>query len=1281
MTPTSAAALIAFGAFSLAAQTVMLREYMVGCNGGELAVGLFYASWFLWIAAGATLHRRLPRASGGAVRRLLLLLALYAPAAVVQLVALRSMRALADVPAADVFPLGALVWVTIVANLPLGVITGLAFPSACAAVARDADAPDRAATRGYVLESAGSFAGGLGVTLAWLTATTPVTTLAVAVSGLGAAATALALRHRQAGLAAVLAAEAALGLVVWSTPLGDRLEQAAEDARFAHALPGVERVESLDTPYRHMAIGRRGDQRIALSDGTLLAALPSRDSDLPTAALLMAQVPTARHVLLVGQGAEGLAAELLAYSPRRLVHLQPDTRAAEALARHLPADLARALSEPALDPMVGDPRIELAGALRAGDPFDLVVLDLGDPTTASANRLATVEFYELCRGVLADDGVLATHFTATVNYLGDETASYGASVLATLRAVFDDVALIPGETTWLLAGASTIPTADPAELVRRYHALPPSSRAVPDQTFANLVDPRRVETAKASYEGALERGGDWLRNRDEAPVSYFLELRVMAHTTGSELASALGGLRRGGVWLAVIPLLVAAAIRLRRAALWPDGADEERRAGTLLLAAAGAAAIALQVCLILSFQVRFGDLYLQVGWLNALFMAGLAAGGLAGRRATPGSGLRTAIEFCVTAAVFAAVASEGMERLQVLEGAWVQPAYYVLIASGGVVFGRGFPVAGGLVAASAPGPARVGALLESADHWGAAAGAALVGVALVPLLGPSRTALLLAFAMSTLAATLALPIAWRATARMWPWLGRRLAAAEVIGRGRSASWRGTSGWLLGGALVAVLVSAVVRAGSDGPRIRFDDDELARMSADAGWAERSRPFLHYRGTDRRGELAGDVVCSSIAVTDEIHGYGGPLNLLLAFEPDGTIRDLRLVSSRETPAYLVGFDGWLGRLRDLPLETPIDPAAGAPIEIVTGATVTSVAALATVERVRRDVARRILDLSPPPAARQPSPLARLPVLVLLCLFVAAVPTLLSGRRWLRTALLILVAVVAGAWLNLQLSLEHIAFLARLELPPLSNAEVALLLGGALALGVAFGPAYCGVLCPFGAVQELAAGAGWTRRPTEHADRVLRGLKYLVLVVALVLLLVTGSHSWLAFDPLAARFGLRAGGPLLALVVLALLASLRYRRFWCRYLCPAGAALALTNRLALLRRWLPRRRYDRCDLGVASAGDWDCIQCNRCGWTAPTTALADHPPRDTGRREESWLLALAVAVSLALGVWVVGASRIPSVETAGATRPVDVEEVRRQIESRQLSDHPAEFWEGVE
>ena len=98
-------------------------------------------------------------------------------------------------------------------------------------------------------------------------------------------------------------------------------------------------------------------------------------------------------------------------------------------------------------------------------------------------------------------------------------------------------------------------------------------------------------------------------------------------------------------------------------------------------------------------------------------------------------------------------------------------------------------------------------------------------------------------------------------------------------------------------------------------------------------------------------------------------------------------------------------------------------------------------------------------------------------------------------------------------------------------------------------------------------------------------------------LVAVWVTGEGVWATFNPMQHAFGGRLGGWMPWLTGLVLVACLFHYRFWCRYLCPMGAFLALGNKLALLQRWAPKRRFEHCDLGVKGEFDLDCIRCNRC------------------------------------------------------------------------------------
>ena len=115
------------GAFSLSVQTILIREYLISFEGNELAIGIFYASWFFWIALGASLVIWKNKIS----EYFLSFLLLYPLSAFSEFILFRIFRKLAGIQPWELFLITKALPVSFFVNLPFSLLTGLIFSSGC----------------------------------------------------------------------------------------------------------------------------------------------------------------------------------------------------------------------------------------------------------------------------------------------------------------------------------------------------------------------------------------------------------------------------------------------------------------------------------------------------------------------------------------------------------------------------------------------------------------------------------------------------------------------------------------------------------------------------------------------------------------------------------------------------------------------------------------------------------------------------------------------------------------------------------------------------------------------------------------------------------------------------------------------------------------------------------------------------------------------------------------------------------------------------------------------
>lgn len=177
---------------------------------------------------------------------------------------------------------------------------------------------------------------------------------------------------------------------------------------------------------------------------------------------------------------------------------------------------------------------------------------------------------------------------------------------------------------------------------------------------------------------------------------------------------------------------------------------------------------------------------------------------------------------------------------------------------------------------------------------------------------------------------------------------------------------------------------------------------------------------------------------------------------------------------------------------------------------------------------------------------------------------------------------------------------------------------LLAATLATALLMGRAFCGWICPLGAIQEWLARLAqrltggrkaWLPIKIPSAlDRPLRALKYGVLGLVL-----WGSISAVVpplepFCPYKTLFHLELNSAISwSVLTILVVGSILVERFWCKYLCPMGALLAIFNKISPLRVHTGSTCVDcglcgsTCGMGIQERPEnirsSECIRCLDC------------------------------------------------------------------------------------
>lgn len=193
---------------------------------------------------------------------------------------------------------------------------------------------------------------------------------------------------------------------------------------------------------------------------------------------------------------------------------------------------------------------------------------------------------------------------------------------------------------------------------------------------------------------------------------------------------------------------------------------------------------------------------------------------------------------------------------------------------------------------------------------------------------------------------------------------------------------------------------------------------------------------------------------------------------------------------------------------------------------------------------------------------------------------------------------------------------------------------LLGITVLLAIIYRRSFCGLICPFGALQEFFGKIGqviFKKKYTINSkiDGYLRYFKYVVLLITVLAAWKTSTLWMTPYDPWSA-YGHLSGGLTeileegligLIILVITLLGSMLYDRFFCKYMCPMGAFLGIISKIS--PNTIKRNAESCIDCGICNKvcpvnikvseieelKTVECLNCQLCTLSCPVEGTLEN------------------------------------------------------------------------
>lgn len=666
----------------IAAQIILIREFLLLFNGNELVIGIVFSIWMILTASGSWLGRFFNGKSDypALLRGLLILLTIYPIFAVFSIEYFRN----------DIFEYGRMasfyeiIGYTFIILLPFCFSGGYLFTALNIMAGKGRGRLQNC----YAIESFGSLCGGIIVSLYFIymlgVDNFRSLTYLVLINFVYFGITDFR-RGKQISSFGALAVAIGVMILIYNVEPGKIAKEKFFD--------GQELLLTEETIFGNLSVTRTGNQLNYYENGVILFSdgnIVQKEEDIHYALL---QKPGAKNILLVGGGYSGTINEILKYSAvEEITYVENNPEIINLYENSTKTFGGITIRTYAIDPIVY--------INKTTKKFDIIFVNLPSPSNAQLNRYYTQEFYSKVHQITNSGGILSTRLASSANYLSDEELKLQASIYNSLNQVFKYVLVVQGDKNYYLSSDSIL--------------------------TVNYIDQFSKTGIETDFVNSNYLNDDLIRFRSDKIIESYQE----HHTINYDFKPTVY-LYYIQHWISyygnnywIIPVISFMIILIF--------AIFSRPFSTVMFTS-GFTGAGTEIVLLIVFQVLVGYVYLLLGVVITIFMAGLMTGAFLSRKIAVTRSHRLTIITQLISGIFLFVIAVSLTYIKDIQsGNYLQfiLCLFMLIVSCLVGYQYGLSVS-----RKSDDSGKTVSSIYAADLVGSAIGSLLTAILLIPVLG------------------------------------------------------------------------------------------------------------------------------------------------------------------------------------------------------------------------------------------------------------------------------------------------------------------------------------------------------------------------------------------------------------------------------------------------------------------------------------------------------------------------------------------------------------------